>query len=109
MAAPFESRKDAQRVYISRQEASPLTQPISRRQHVNRLTFGTDGTRFPGEPHIEIMPNMDRCFPGGCEKKDTIIDGQRKRNEDYDKMRLKLDFFKVFGPKRKGMPPGGWF
>lgn len=60
MAAPLErrieasDRYDANSAYITRGEARPLIE--TRRQRIARLTYSTDGTRFPGEPKLNILP-----------------------------------------------------
>ena len=107
MAAPFENRKDAQRAYISRREAEPIVDAHelrkSHREHVNNLIFSCDGTRFPGEPRLKILPDVGACLPG----KDVLgVDEQKKRNNELDKMREKLDIFGAFGKRKKGKIPG---
>lgn len=86
MALPFNmnTRQGGEAAYISREEAQPLIE--THRQKISRLTYCCDGTRFPRERHVDILP-----FVGS--KKDVLAHMSPKR-QTGKKLRL-FDIWRV--------------
>jgi hypothetical protein len=79
--------RDGDAAYVSRAEARPFTGE-TRRQKVNRLIYSCDGTRFPGEPHINILPFV------GKESKRDVLSHMAPKKKAGKKLRL-FDMWKV--------------
>lgn len=103
--------QDRQAVYVSRAEASPLTNPApSRREKLHGMIYDRS-VKFPGERRLQIMPDLNRILPGGHKKnralpepQDPLIETQKQRNARLDKeVFRRMDLFKVFHPLK--MPP----
>jgi len=88
---------DEQAAYIDRQESEPLRshEPLRKKNLIKfnlpeRHDSCCGGTRFPGEKHLEILPDMSRCLPSsGCSANPLRF---MKKKLDYQ--REKLDIFR---------------
>jgi len=84
--------RDGDSAFISRREARPFTGE-TRRQKMNRLIYSTDGTKFPGEPRLEVLPFMGRGVSKGVGKKD-MLDHMTPKKKTGKKLRL-FDLWRV--------------